>query len=53
MRQQENTAQLIDKEVAKKKKIIIKASTISIEYVLMYMYHCTCISGLQKTNKLK
>lgn len=52
MRQQENTAQLIDKEVAKK-KIIIKASTISIEYVLMYMYHCTCISSLQKTNKLK
>lgn len=46
MRQQENTAQLTDNKVTEK-----KTTTILIEYLLMYMYHC--ISGPRKTIKLK
>lgn len=47
MRQQENTAQLTDNKVTEKK------TTILIEYLLMYMYHCKCIPGPRKTIKLK
>lgn len=48
MRQQENTAQLTDNKVTEK-----KTTKILIEYLLMYMYHCKCISGSRKTIKLK